>query len=417
MSHLLIIESWVEGTGRLLPLTIIGLGHEYTFVTRNPEHYQQSEAGEKHPIVQNARQVIQCETNNLEQLIPKLTKCHQINPFDGVITICDYYVETVAAIAKSLNLPQAFSKHVALESRKHLVRQALQKAQLENPQFVIAKNWNEVLQGAHDIGFPLVIKPSDLASSAFVTLVKNEDELKVAFDKLALFTHNFREQPREAIWLLEAYIQGDEFSVEACTYNGKTTIIGITDKTVTGQPYFIEDGHMFPAKISDSLAQKIKSYVTDVLNALEHEHGITHTEVKVNGDSVKLIEINPRPAGNYIVELIKQVTGIDLLSVHIGLAINEKPDLSFINQARGSAAIKFLVPEQTGVVKSFTGLEQITRDPNIVRCQFKSIEGQEISTSIDNACYLGHVIAVDEKGNNARQFAEAALNKLNIEFE
>ncbi|WP_444996445.1 ATP-grasp domain-containing protein [Aliikangiella sp. IMCC44359] len=414
MAHLLIIENWVEGTGRLLPKAIRELGHEYTFVTRNPAHYADKISQKTHPIFENAKHILTCETNNIDELIHFLKAQHQCLNFDGVLTICDYYIDTVAKVAQSLNLPQAFSSNVSSECQKHLVRQAIEKEGLPNPKYVIAKNWQETINGAVEIGFPLIIKPSDLASSAFVTLVNNVDELKQAFSKLEAFTHNFRDQIREPIWLLEEYLTGEEVSVEACTHQGVTTIIGITDKSLTGFPYFIEDGHMFPAKLEPEMVERIESYVIDVLNAVGHDHGISHTEVKLTPDGLRIIEINPRPGGNYIAELIQRVASIDMLSIHIDLALNQKPDLSHLNNIKGSAAIKFLVPEEIGLVKSISGVESLQSDPNVIRSDIKSLVGRQLEKPIDNACYAGHVIAVDQDGARAREFAEKALSRIQI---
>ncbi len=414
MAHLLIIENWVEGTGRLLPKAIRQLDHEYTFITRNPEHYSDKISQKIHPIFENAKHVLTCETNDIDGLIRFLKAQHQSLNFDGVLTICDYYIDTVAKVAQSLNLPQAFSSNVSSECQKHLVREAIEKKGLPNPKYVVARNWKETLKGAVDIGFPLIIKPSDLASSAFVTLVNNVDELKQAFSNLESFTHNFREQTREPIWLLEEYLTGEEVSVEACTYQGVTTIIGITDKSVTGFPYFIEDGHMFPARLKPEMAEQIESYVIEVLNAVGHDHGISHTEVKLTPKGLRIIEINPRPGGNYIAELIQQVTHIDMLSMHIDLALDKQPDFNQLKEIKGSAAIKFLVPKETGLVKSISGIESLKNDPNIVRLDIKSLVGRQLEKPIDNACYAGHVIAVDRAGNQAREFAEKALSRIKI---
>ncbi|MGO4779264.1 acetyl-CoA carboxylase biotin carboxylase subunit family protein, partial [Lysobacter sp. 2RAB21] len=154
--------------------------------------------------------------------------------------------------------------------------------------------------------------------------VHDEEELCTAFDALEQFPRNFREQERVPLLLLEEYMRGEEVSVEACTYRGRTTIIGITDKSLTGFPYFIEDGHMFPAKLDAGIAAQIETLVRGALDAVGHDHGISHTEVKLTADGPRIVEINPRPGGNYIAELIQRVTGIDLLDAQIELALGRE---------------------------------------------------------------------------------------------
>lgn len=414
MAHLLIIENWVEGTGRIFPTAINRLGHEYTFVTRNKSHYTGGKAEVNHPVLAYAKHVLRYETNNISDLIVFLKNQHRILNFDGVLTICDYYIDTVAQVAQALELPQAFSANVVNERRKHQVRAALDKARIPNPLYAVTFNWEDTKIAASKIGYPLILKPSDLASSAYVTLVNNEQELSKAFQALKSFTHNFREQAREPVWMLEEYMQGDEVSVEAVTFQGETTVIGITDKSVTGFPCFVEDGHMFPAHLAPELSQEINEYVVKVLRAIGHDHGISHTEIKITPDGPRVVEINPRPGGNYIAELVQHVTGIDLLEIHINLALNRKPNLDGLQARQGSAAIKFLVPPKAGVVEALEGIETLNDNPNIARWTMPAISNKEVFSPVDNACYLGHVVAIDKNGRAARAIAENALAKLSL---
>lgn len=244
MAHLLMIESWVGASGNLLPPLLKELGHSYTFVTRKPSHYQSALSTEKHAVFRYADNVIEAETNDIQAL----TEAVKSVRFDGVITVCDYYIETVCEIAKIFRVPCPFPENVKIARQKHLMRQALDKAGLSNPVYGFANDWQEVEKVVAQIGYPLVIKPVDLASSAFVRLIQNEDELKDAYQNLEAFPLNFRDQPRNCTYLLEEYMSGVEVSVESVSYKGETTIIGITDKSVTGAPYFIENGHMLHKK-------------------------------------------------------------------------------------------------------------------------------------------------------------------------
>ena len=87
--------------------------------------------------------------------------------------------------------------------------------------------------------------------SAFVKLIQTSSELQQAYHDLENFPLNFRDQERERALLIEEYICGEEISVETVSNNGEITVVGITDKSVTGSPYFIENGHMFPAKLEE----------------------------------------------------------------------------------------------------------------------------------------------------------------------
>ncbi|WP_078553787.1 ATP-grasp domain-containing protein [Bacillus alkalicellulosilyticus] len=413
MAHILMIESWVGASGNLLPPLLRSLGHTYTFVTRKPDHYQSALETEKHPVIRFADEVLVTETNDIPSLIDYVKNYH----FDGVITVCDYYIETVREVAKAFNVPCPFPEEVQTVRQKHLMRQALDKAQLDNPKYGLAQNWDEVISIAEDICFPLVMKPVDLASSAFVSFIENESELQKAYQSLEAFPLNFREQERDCIYLLEEYMHGEEVSVESVSFNGETTVLGITDKSITGNPYFIENGHMFPAKLDEKVQTEVIQFVKATLDAVGFDHGIAHTEVKLTAEGPRIVEINPRTAGNYIVELIERVTGINLLHAFVDLSLGKKPTITAKEQGITSAAAIFLVPPQSGTVTTIQGREWLESNEHIARYKLENCVGQFINTPIDNACYLGHVVTEDKKGLKAREYAEEALNHITFSFE
>ncbi|WP_248925873.1 ATP-grasp domain-containing protein [Paenibacillus hamazuiensis] len=413
MAHLLMIESWVGASGNLLPPLIKSLGHTYTFVTRKLEHYQSPLSVEQHPVVRYADSVLVTETNDTPGLIEFLRPY----TFDGVITVCDYYIEVVREVAKAFELPCPFPQDVKTVRHKHLMRQALDKARLANPHYRLANSWTEVVAAAEAIGYPLVIKPVDLASSAFVSFINNSKELQDAYRALEAFPLNFREQERDCTILVEEFMKGEEVSVESISYQGETTILGITDKSVTGTPYFIENGHMFPAQLNDETRSAVTHFVQDALKAVGFDHGIAHTEVKITPDGPRIVEINPRTAGNYIVELIERVTGINLLETFVDLSLARKPVIEAKDCGITSAAVMFLVPPQGGTIARVRGRETLESDAHIARYKLENCEGKYVARPIDNACYLGHVITEDKKGHNARAYAEEAVGRIVLEFE
>ncbi|CAH1195339.1 D-alanine--D-alanine ligase [Paenibacillus plantiphilus] len=413
MSHLLMIESWVGASGNLLPPLLKSLGHSYTFVTRKPQHYQSPLSTEQHPVIRHADSVLVTETNDIPGLIEFLRPYR----FDGVITVCDYYIDVVREVARAYNLPCPFPDAVKNVRQKHLMRQALDRAGLANPGYRLASSWTETEEAAAAIGYPLVLKPVDLASSAFVSLIQNEKELRDAYEALEAFPLNFRDQARDCTYLLEEYMRGEEVSVESVSCNGEITILGITDKSITGTPYFIENGHMFPAKLNDDIYAEVTQFVRNALEAVGFDHGIAHTEVKLTAAGPRIVEINPRTAGNYIVELIERVTDIDLLHAFVDLSIGEQPVLTAKDSGIASAAVMFLVPPRGGTITRIEGIESLQSDEHVVRCKIEDCAGKSVETPIDNACYLGHIIAQDTEGLNARDYAEQALARITLSFE
>jgi len=417
MSHLLMIESWVGGTGRILPQAIRAAGHRYTFVTRRPEHYSAAPDGAPHPVLAHAARVLTLETNDVAVLEAELRRHHAADPFDGALGICDYYLDAIVRIAAALGIPHPFPAGVAAERRKHLVRRALAEAGIPSARHALTRGWEATRDAARALGYPLVSKPTDLASSAHVRLVHGEQELRDALAALEGFDRNFRDQPRDRQVLLEEYLEGPEVSVEACCADGEVVILGVTDKGVTGAPFFVEDSHMFPAALEPAAAQALDEYARRVLAAVGHERGFAHLEVKLTAAGPRLVELNPRLPGNYIVELVQRVTGVDMLAASIELALGRCPSLAVGSGAARSAAIQFIVPPSGGVLRAIHGAESLVGDPHVVRHEISAAAGARVSEPVDNGCYLGHVVAVDPAGLSARRYAQVAARRLEVVLE
>jgi biotin carboxylase len=260
-----------------------------------------------------------------------------------------------------------------------------------------------------------VLKPSDEGGSMFVTRVDDEADLRRACDGLAAYRVNLRGQPREPLYLLEEYLPGEEISVEAVSFNGDVHIVGLTDKSVTGAPGFIEDGHMFPAAVEPGIAEAASDLVRRALLAVGYTHGVSHTEIKLTPAGPRIVEINPRTPGNSISELIRLVTGIDLLDVVIELALGNRPPLASQETGVQSAAVKLLLPSRSGQVTAVKGRDSAAALPGVVELSLKPVVGTHVERPQMNA-YLGHVIAVDRVGAGARTQAERAAGQIALVF-
>ncbi|OLR94769.1 carboxylate--amine ligase [Actinokineospora bangkokensis] len=398
------VESWVGAMSSLLPRAVREAGARFTFLTRDLHHYLRSTATHPHPLLA-ADNVLTAETNDLDALLPHVERLHGVLGFDGVITSCDYYLETVARIAHHLGLPGSDPEAVRRAYRKDLTRQALPDL---SPRFALGTA-AEVL--AHDLAYPVVVKPVDLCAGMFVRRADDPEQLKEAIAAIEGFPVNARGQAREPLVLLEEFLTGPEFSVETVSHGGTTHVIGVTDKSTAGSPWFVESGHMFPADLAEGTAADLARTAVAAVDRLGLTLGVAHTEVKLTPGGPRLVEVNPRPAGNQITELVRRTTGIDLPMVHARLALGEEPDLRRVPTGAASAAIAFLLPERAGVVGSITA--DLDR-PEVVDWATKPA-GHEVGPATSNNNYLGHVMVVD-RAHGARARAEELLAGVSVAY-
>ncbi|MGC0374194.1 ATP-grasp domain-containing protein [Streptomyces sp. SAI-229] len=411
MAHLLVVESWVGSMSRLLPRAIREGGHEFTFLTRDLHHYLRSAPeGAAHPLL-GARNVITADTNDTETLLPRVERLHSVLGFDGVITSCDYYLPVVARTAARLGLPGPAPEAVENACRKDATRRVLADAGVPGPRFAVHEEWAGLARSAREIGYPLVVKPVDLCAGMYVRRVDDEEQLAAAVKALGEFPVNARGQRRAPVVLLEELLDGPEVSVETVSHAGAVHVVGVTDKSVGGAPAFIETGHMFPAALSSADAEAAEQTALGALKALGLTDGVVaHTEIKLTSAGPRVVEVNPRPAGNRITELIRHVTGLDLAAAFVDVSLGRAPDLRRTDTGLRSAAIGFLVPEATGTLEALDA-GRVRTAPDVLEVRLAE-PGRQVKAAGSNNEYLGHVMAGDPAGTGARARVEALLDEV-----
>jgi biotin carboxylase len=405
------VESWVGSMSRLLPRSIREDGHEFTFLTRDLHHYLRSAPeGAAHPLL-GARNVLTADTNDVGVLLPEIERLHDVLRFDGVITSCDYYLPTVARIAGHLGLPGPAPEAVENACRKDATRRILTDAGVPGPRYAAHQEWADLVRAAREIGYPLVVKPVDLCAGMYVRRVDDEEQLAAAVRALADFPVNARGQRREPLVLLEELLDGPEVSVETVSHAGAVHVVGVTDKSIGGAPAFVETGHMFPAALPSYDTEAAEQTALAALKALGLTDGVVaHTEIKLTSDGPRVVEVNARPAGNRITELVRHVTGIDLAAAFVDVSLGHEPDLRGADTGLRSAAIGFLVPQTSGTLESLDGAE-LHDLPGVLEVQLAE-PGKRVTAAGSNNDYLGHVMAGDAEGLGARTRVEALLDQL-----
>lgn len=199
--------------------------------------------------------------------------------------------------------------------------------------------------------------------------------------------------------------------METVSHAGAVQVVGVTDKSIGGAPAFIETGHMFPAALPAAEAEDVVRTALDALKALGLTEGVVaHTEIKLTSAGPRVVEVNPRPAGNRITELVRHVTGTDLVAAFVDVSLGRAPDLRRADTGLRSAAIGFLVPETTGTLVRLDD-NGLRNQPDVLEAELAE-PGRQVRAAGSNNEYLGHVMVGDTEGAGARDRVEGLLAAL-----
>ncbi|ODP30115.1 Argininosuccinate lyase [Paenibacillus nuruki] len=407
MSKLIFIEANTTGTGMIALTRAVDWGLEPVLYTNNPDRYRGLEDIECEVYV--------CDTNDINELQQHISTKIGVTNICGVTTTSEFYLEQVAKLITFYQLPGNGIETIRYVRNKAQTRNVLKNAHILQPHFDVLHSEAELNEAIQRIGFPCVIKPTEDSGSNEVKLCTN---IKTAQEQVRIILdHSFNKRgqavPKEV--LIEKYIEAPEYSVETISWQGRTTVIGVTQKSLEGLPFFVEAGHLFPAKLTDYQYQKITATVLHALQVVHFKNGAAHTEVKWTKEGCLIIEINGRLAGGMIPELIRLTTGIDMLEQHIYCAIDGPclPNLHY----KGTAGIRFLMSNVEGEFKELTGIDQLKYIHHIKESKVYIQLGETVVPPQNAYQRLGYIVAYSPTFDETVKALDQAIKKIEIKMK
>ena len=242
------------------------------------------------------------------------------------------------------------------------------------------------------IGFPLIVKPTNLAQSLLVSICYHEEELekalRISFKKLAkVYGENHRGEIPNLI--VEEYMEGDMYSVDAYV-NGKGVVYFCPMvKVLTGRDIGHDDFynylHMTPTGLKKETIERARERAEISIHALGLRNTTAHVELMKVDDEWKIVEIGPR-VGGFRHKLHQLSCDIDHSLNDILIRIPRKPIIP--KKCKGFAATLKWFPKEEGVIERLKGIKKIRELKSFVditvnkkvgdRCHFSKNGGKAV---------------------------------------
>lgn len=261
----------------------------------------------------------------------------------GVMTWTEWYLVPVARLARQLGLRTTAPEALQGCRNKHISRTLFARHGVPSAISVSVRTEREAADAAALIGYPVVLKPAAHTASMGVIRLDAASELPAAYAFAAQTAGHGVESTQV---LVEEYLDGEEVSVECVTYQGQTTVVAVTRKTVGMAPFFEELAHVVDA--NDPLLADVAPVAVAALDAVGVTDGVSHVEIRIVDGRPRLIEVNARIAGDMIGHLVHLATGVDLPRTAADIACGTLPDLTPTRSQ--AAAIRLIYPAYSGTV-------------------------------------------------------------------
>ena len=215
-------------------------------------------------------------------------------------------------------------------------QELVNKLNLKQPSNSTAKNVEEALEKANEIGFPIVVRPSYVLGGRAMQLVNNLNELKQYLNEAV-------EVSNSKPILLDSYLtDAIEVDVDVVS-DGKNIEIGGILQHIEQAGIHSGDSacSLPPYSLSNKVQDIMKKQAIDIAKELNIV-GLMNIQYAIKDDSVYIIEVNPRASRT--VPFISKAIGESLAKVAskamIGKSLKEQnfsselpKDLSFVKEA------------------------------------------------------------------------------------
>jgi biotin carboxylase len=307
--------------------------------------------------------------------------------------------EAAEELGLALNPPASLrAVNDKAEMRRLLARHGLstvRAVELDSPAWVA--------ESLAEFELPVVVKPTRLAGSRGVRLIRDAAELAQWRELLAADGYS-------GPVLVEEFLRGKEFSVETLSAGGEHHVVGITAKQVTPLPLFVETGHLHPAPLAGSDRLAITELVTAFLDVAGYRFGPTHTEVILTGAGPKIVESQARLGGDRIPLLVEVATGFDIEAA-VFRALAGKPIEPAIASQVGCVAFFQFAP---GQLESVAGLDEIRGLRDVYELRFPFSPGDLVPETISSGTRHGHVVFEAASPSEALERADQLRAQLRV---
>ncbi len=350
-----------------------------------------------------------------ERAVENILDAHSRTPWTAVLALDDSGSSIAALACQALGLPHNTPAAALAARDKFEMRRQLDNGGMACPAFLRVAHGDNLYDAAQTVGFPLVLKPLDRNGSQGVIRVNNPTDLEPSVARL-LHLIQGNETATRCPFLMEAYIPGTEFAVEAIIADRELQVLAIFDKPDPLEgPFFEESIYVTPSRSPMSVQETIKEATQKAAQALGLGFGPVHAELRLNDQGAWIIEVAGRSIGGLCSQILKFGTAESLESLILRQACGlPMPDLTL--QGSGSGVMMIPIP-QAGIFQGVEGLNAARSVPGITGLEITAQTGYSLKPLPEGNSYLGFIFAEAESPLLAEEALRQAYDCLTIHLQ
>jgi len=204
---------------------------------------------------------------------------------------------------------------IDLAEDRERFQQLVEELQLKQPPNCIARNKEEALRRARDVGYPLVVRPSYVLGGRAMEVVHSDEDLATYMDAAIHVSNN-------SPVLLDRFLDlATEVDVD-CIFDGERILIGgIMEHIEQAGVHSGDSGCSLPPfSLTPEVQKELADQVEKLARAL-NVVGLMNTQFAIQGDVVYVLEVNPRASRT--APFVSKATGVPLAKIAAKVMVGE----------------------------------------------------------------------------------------------
>lgn len=366
----------------------------YTIVVSIPGNY---------PGFALADQVCYENTVDYERVL-EIAKSERI---DGIVTAgTDVAVITIGKVCDELGLTGLSFEAAAIASNKLLMKKKYEEYGVRTARFRQVSFDEDMEEKTAELHFPLIFKSVDSSGSRGIVRVNEKAEFEAARELV-------RANTRTDFFIVEEFIEGEEFGAQAFVYRGKVQFILPHGDYVFHGDTGVPIGHFAPYQLDDAIVEDAKLQLELAIEAMGLDNCAINADFILKDGKTYVLELGGRSGATCLAELVSIYYGYDYYEKLILAALGEEVD--FPQEQSVPNASMLLRSNHDGVIREICN--QNDADEDIYEIQFDYKEGDSVKKFHVGPHRIGHVVTKGKTLEAAVVKLEEALQKIKILVE
>ncbi|MGW2213015.1 ATP-grasp domain-containing protein [Streptomyces sp. NPDC001781] len=345
---------------------------------------------------------------------PYAEAARAVHGVDAVVSLTEPGLNPASRLGDLFGLTDGRRHEVSRRMRdKWLMRRRLAERGLPAPHTAQVSDRASLDTFGERAGYPFIVKPVSTTAGFGLLRAESPQDLDRVWARVRELDGGRTDRGSTMFtvdgFLMESYIDGPEFSVEAFSFAGRHVVVAVTEK-LTAEEHFAELGHAVPARLSGADRQRLTGAVEEFLTAMGLTDGPSHTEIRLSSRGPVVIESHNRLGGGHIVDLVEAAYGIDMIAYGAAWPLGLVEPLAAPPEPKAAAAMRAVVREP-GTVTAVSGVEQVRARPDVLAAQVSVRPGDTVRPLGDNWDRLGSVVVTAADTDSAVELCERLVRQ------